>query len=203
MHLQPKLLRLLQEREVTPVGAAKPIPVDVRFVAASNRPLAQAVKEEKFRLDLYHRLNVVRVHIPALRSRREDIKPLLEFYLDYYAAEYGMDMRELDAPTIQTLCNYSWPGNVRELCCWVERLYAANLPATSPEQDIWDYQSEELHVSDTSPVFVDHLGSLAEAEIRAIQKALEECGRNRSAAAKKLNIHRTTLLRKMKQYKMI
>ena len=200
MHLQPKLLRLLQEREVTPVGAAKPIPVDVRFIAASNRPLSQAVREGRFRLDLFHRLNVVRVQIPALRNRLEDIKPLLEFYLNYYAAEYGMDVRELDAPTYQSLFSYAWPGNVRELCCWVERLYAANLPAISPELDVWEYQSEELVLEDKSSISVENLGSLAEAEIRAIQRALEECGSNRSAAAKKLNIHRTTLLRKMRQY---
>ncbi len=200
IHLQPKLLRLLQEREVTPVGAAKPIPVDVRFIAATNRPLAQAVKDGRFRLDLYHRLNVVRVQIPALRLRQDDIEPLLNFYLNYYAAEYGMDVREMDDVTIQSLHTYDWPGNVRELCCWVERLYAANLPATPPQQDIWDYQSEELSLEEKVPVSVESFGSLAEAEIRAIQQALEECSQNRSAAAKKLNIHRTTLLRKMRQY---
>ncbi|MBN1555993.1 MAG: sigma-54-dependent Fis family transcriptional regulator [Phycisphaerae bacterium] len=205
LHLQPKLLRLLQEREVTPVGAAKPIPVDVRFIAASNVPLGAAVKNGKFRLDLYHRLNVVRVKIPPLRHRLDDLKPLLEFYLQYYAAEYGMDVRELDGKTLQSLYSYPWPGNVRELCCWVERLYAANLPATPPEQELWEYQEETDNrtVGEKQPVRVEQHGSMADAEIRAIRDALAECGQNRSAAAKKLNIHRTTLLRKMKQYNII
>ncbi|MBN1941739.1 MAG: sigma-54-dependent Fis family transcriptional regulator [Phycisphaerae bacterium] len=206
IHLQPKLLRLLQEREVTPVGAAKPVPVNVRFIAASNRPLAEAVRKEKFRLDLYHRLNVVRVRIPALRHRREDIKPLLEFYLNYYAAEYGMDVRELDPLTLQSLYSYAWPGNVRELCCWVERLYAADLPPIPPEEEFWEYRSESAEAreaGETCPASVKAFGSLAEAEIRAIQNALAECKQNRSAAARKLNIHRTTLLRKMKQYNLL
>lgn len=200
VHLQPKLLRLLQEREVTPVGAAKPIPVDVRFIAASNRPLAEAVKKGQFRLDLYHRLNVVRVQIPPLRHRREDIRPLLEFYLRYYAVEYGMEVRELDAQTFQSLLSYDWPGNVRELCCWVERLYAANLPPIPPVEELWEYQPEPQSAGGKTPIVLESHGSIEEAEILAIRAALAECGRNRSAAAKKLNIHRTTLLRKMKQY---
>jgi len=82
LHLQPKLLRLLQEREVTPVGASRPMPVDIRFVAATNRSLARCVAEGAFRADLYHRLNIVRIEIPPLRSRPEDIEPLLDYYID-------------------------------------------------------------------------------------------------------------------------
>jgi len=86
MHLQPKLLRMLQEKEITPVGATSPVNVNVRFVAATNRSLARAVQEGEFRLDLYHRLNVVRVQIPALRNRDEDILVLTDHFLDYFAA---------------------------------------------------------------------------------------------------------------------
>ncbi|MHC4983076.1 MAG: sigma 54-interacting transcriptional regulator, partial [Planctomycetota bacterium] len=94
-HLQPKILRLLQENEVTPVGASIPIPVDVRFVASTNRNLVKAVMEGQFRSDLYHRLNVVRVEVPPLRSRPQDIQPLLDYYLTYYAEQYGTPRHEL------------------------------------------------------------------------------------------------------------
>lgn len=202
IHLQPKLLRLLQEREVTPVGGTNPIPVNVRFVAASNHSLAKAVTEGKFRLDLFHRLNVVRVQIPPLRMRKEDIQPLLEFYLQYYANEYAMDLREIDDQAIEALREHPWPGNVRELCCWIERLYAADLPPIPPGEDIWSYQAEMIESGEKTPlaVPVETNGSLADAEIEAIRAALAQCENNRSAAAKMLNIHRTTLLRKMKQY---
>jgi transcriptional regulator with PAS, ATPase and Fis domain len=94
LHLQPKLLRLLQEREVTPVGASKPIPVDARFIASTNRSLAKCVAEGVFRNDLYHRLNVVRIEIPPLRSRPEDIEQLLDYYLQYFSDRYKMPKRE-------------------------------------------------------------------------------------------------------------
>ncbi|MCD4823412.1 MAG: sigma-54 dependent transcriptional regulator [Phycisphaerae bacterium] len=208
LHLQPKLLRLLQEKEVTPVGATSPIICDVRFVAATNRSLAKAVADGKFRRDLYHRLNVVRIQVPSLRQRPEDIELLLDFYLGYYANEYGMDRRELTRPVRDALITYPWPGNVRELCCWTERLYAANLPAVPPTPEIWeDHYAAGQPVSpienESPDMFAfanDASGSLANAELDAIRNALTQAGNNRSAAAKLLNIHRTTLLRKMKQY---
>jgi len=95
LHLQPKLLRLLQEREITPVGASIPIPVNTRFIASTNRSLAKAVQEGGFRSDLYHRLNIVRVEIPPLRTRPEDIAPLVDHYLRHYALEYNAPQIEL------------------------------------------------------------------------------------------------------------
>jgi transcriptional regulator with PAS, ATPase and Fis domain len=201
MHLQPKLLRLLQEREVTPVGATHPITVDVRFLAATNHSLSRAVAEGKFRPDLFHRLNVVRLQVPPLRQRPQDIELLLEFYLEYYAEEYGMDVRRLDASMRRSLLEYPWPGNVRELCCWVERLYAANLPAMPPTNELAPLQA--VAPASSSPADEDNAsGSLVDVEVEAIRSALAQCRQNRSAAAKKLNIHRTTLLRKMKEYNL-
>lgn len=209
LHLQPKLLRLLQEKEVTPVGGTKRIAVDVRFVAATNRSLAKAVEKGQFRRDLYHRLNIVRIEIPPLRKRPEDIDPLVDHYLENFAAEYGSDVRRLDDAMRQQLRSYSWPGNVRELCCWVERLYAANLPAIAPGRDMWEdhyatgepIDSGEPTGEEAQPVPVGgDAGSLADAEAAAIRSALNEMDGNRTRAAEKLNIHRTTLLRKMKQY---
>ena len=204
LHLQPKLLRLLQEREVTPVGGTKAISVNVRFIAATNRSLAKAVADGKFRRDLYHRLNIVRLQVPPLRNRVEDIDPLVDFFLDTYADEYAMDRREIPVAVRDALMAYPWPGNIRELSGWVERLYAANLPAVPPTPEIWDdrYATGEAieqtfeTIAPSQPISA----SLVDAEFETIQRVLDETNHNRSAAAKRLNIHRTTLLRKMRQF---
>ena len=197
LHLQPKLLRMLQEKEITPVGATRPVNVDVRFVAATNRSLARAVQNGQFRLDLYHRLNVVRVQIPPLRNRHEDILLLTDHFLDTFAAEYGMDRREVPIDIRDALLGYNWPGNVRELSCWVERLYAAGLPAIPPQTDIWDDSFGQTTETSPTPVAT---ASLASNELDAIRNVLAQAGGNKSAAAKSLGIHRTTLIRKLKQY---
>jgi len=207
IHLQPKLLRLLQEGEITPVGASTPISVDARFVASTNRSLARMITEGSFRSDLYHRLNIVRIEIPPLRGRPEDIEPLLDFYLDFYAHQYKRPRRYFGARLRECLKRYPWPGNVRELCAYVERLYAANLPPMPPKLGTFDEYGavapaplvtapERMPIGEMTPVSL----SLAAAEKQAIIKALELTGYNRSAAAEKLEIHRSTLLRKIKVY---
>jgi len=209
LHLQPKLLRLLQEHEVTPVGQSRPIPVDTRFVAATNCCLASAVSEGDFRSDLYHRLNIVRIQVPPLRDRPEDVEPLLDYYLHYYAELYCMPPRHLGHALRRMLVEYPWPGNVRELCAYVERLYAANLPPMPPmvvslSEQYGDHRpvkpppADRMPAEDMTPVCC----TLAEAEAMAIRKALEATGFNRSAAARVLNIHRSTLLRKIRDYGM-
>ena len=207
LHLQPKLLRLLQEKEVVPVGAAEPVPVDVRFVASTNRSLAKHVQEGTFRSDLYHRLNIVRIEIPPLRTRPEDVEPLVDYYLSIFAKQYRRPRRELTRRLRDTLKAYPWPGNVRELCGYIERLYAADLPPTPPTFGTWNdgYISDmsgPIHTApermpldqNTTPVAC----SLAQAERRAIQVALELTGYNRTEAAKLLDIHRSTLIRKIR-----
>ncbi len=114
LHMQPKLLRLLQQREVTPVGSSRPIPVNTRFIAATNQDLARRVSEATFRADLYHRLNIVRIIIPPLRNRIEDIDPLLDYYLEYFARRYNTVSRQLGQMLRNQLREYPWPGNVRE-----------------------------------------------------------------------------------------
>ena len=204
---QPKLLRLLQQREVTPVGAARPIRVNVRFVASTNRNLARLVAEGTFRADLYHRLNIVRIYVPPLRVRPEDVDPLLDYYLDCYARQYRMPRRELGNHLRENLRAFPWPGNVRELAAYVERLYAANLPPMPPSGAIWQesfhargkpLEPEPSRMPLTAGPTLSF--SLAEVEMRAILHALELTHYNRSAAARMLQIHRTTLLRKMRSH---
>jgi len=113
--LQVKLLRVLQEREVVRVGARKAIPLNVRLIAATNVDLAKAVTAGNFRLDLYYRLNVVKLELPPLRQRRGDIMPLVEYFINVYAARLNINVPAVQPATKQQLLNYAWPGNIREL----------------------------------------------------------------------------------------
>jgi len=121
VHLQVKLLRVLQEHEIQPVGSEKSFGVDVRVIAASNRPLEPEVEAGRFRRDLYHRLSVVTVTVPPLRERGEDIPVLVERHLRYIARQIGRHVTGINAQAMQALCRYSWPGNVRELNNVIER----------------------------------------------------------------------------------
>ena len=208
LHLQPKLLRLIQEHELIPVGASRPISVNVRFVVSTNRSLAKSVSEGNFRSDLYHRLNIVRIQIPPLRLRKEDVEPLLDYYLQVFAQRYRMSARVLSPRLRKILTDYDWPGNVRELCSYIERLYAANLPPMPPTYYAWDdgYGSTPKPSApvpmERMPLHVNGVCSLADAEAQLIRQALEAAHFNRSAAAKMLEIHRSTLLRKMRLHGM-
>ena len=119
---QAKVLRALQEGKITRVGADKDINVDVRVVAATNKDLLKEVEEKNFRLDLYHRLGVIIIHVPSLNERREDIPALIEYYLDSIATEYGQPKKLIDEPAMELLKAYNWSGNIRELRNVVERL---------------------------------------------------------------------------------
>ena len=119
---QAKVLRALQEGKITRVGADKDINVDVRVVAATNKDLLKEVEDKNFRLDLYHRLGVIIIHVPSLNERREDVAELVEFYLDRIAAEYGQPKKTIDMDAMDLLTNYNWTGNIRELRNVVERL---------------------------------------------------------------------------------
>ena len=211
-HLQSKLLRLLQEREVTPVGASRPIRVNPRFIASTNRPLQKMVREHKFRGDLYHRLNIVRIEVPPLRCRPEDIWPLVKYYRCRYAVEYNRPEVQFTEATRRQLLEYGWPGNVRELCAHIERMYATasvppgpvNLPWTDPI--VADSQPPapapedpapgRITVSDDSP----WIYTLAYVEREAIRRALVYARWNRTVAARLLDIHRSTLIRKIRNY---
>jgi two-component system response regulator HydG len=196
INLQPKLLRVLQEGEVMPVGAAQPVQVNTRFIAATNRGLSHEVQEGRFRKDLFYRLNVVNIPVPPLRDRVEDIPVLLDHFLTQHADRYQMPAIELEQSIRCQLCEYSWPGNVRELACWVERLYATGLsPAALVASLLLDADSSPS-CQHPEPM------SLAQAEKRAIQLALQSTGNNSQDAARLLEIHKTTLYRKLKEYSL-
>ena len=122
LNAQAKVLRALQEGKITRVGADKDIAVDVRVIAATNKDLLKEVDEKNFRLDLYHRLGVIIVHVPSLNERREDIQPLVEYYLETVATEYGQPKKVIDTDALEVLKTYNWTGNIRELRNVVERL---------------------------------------------------------------------------------
>jgi len=194
LNLQPKLLRVIQEQEVMPIGKPIPITVDTRFIAGTNRNLRDLVERGKFRPDLYFRLNIVRVVVPPLRQRIEDITLLLDYFAAHYARHYKRE-EILISPAIRTLLmSYPWPGNVRELAAWVERLYATGLDA---EVLVEALLMESDKKQDKLPI--DGM-SLRQLERCAIEQAMDRTDFNQRKAARLLHVHRATLSRKLKRH---
>jgi two-component system, NtrC family, response regulator PilR len=193
LNLQVKLLRALQERKVRPVGATAEIAVDVRVIAATNRDVEKDVGEGRFRQDLYYRLNIIRIEVPPLRSRVEDIPLLVEHFVHRFGEEHGKSLRGFTPDAMRALLSYSYPGNVRELENAVER--AVTL-ASGPSVALADLPPAISggSVSEPSPKLLE-LGEgcdldavLAEAERRLILQALERTGGVRTQAAKLLGL---------------
>src|SRR6185295_2970043 len=132
LDLQPKLLRVLQQHEVTPVGASMPTVVDVQVVAATNRDLELEVAEGRFREDLYYRLNMVEVRVPPLRERLDDLPEFIDFFTRKFAAQYKRPLWRPDAQTLRDFCNYSWPGNLRQLSHVIEQSYVLDCAPALP-----------------------------------------------------------------------
>jgi DNA-binding NtrC family response regulator len=193
--LQPKLLRALQQGEVRPIGATRGTAVDVRVIAATHRDLREEVAAKRFREDLYFRLAVVTLRVPALRDRPEDI-PLLARHFAACNAGPGFDSTILP-DAMELLVGYDWPGNVRELENALERAVALN--TNGP------IRKEDLPTAMQSPARA-HLGqgsrglSMADAERRAIEHALHKANNNKLEAARLLGIGKTTLYRKLREY---
>ncbi len=194
--LQAKLLRVLQEKEFERVGENKPIKVDVRVIAATNRNLEKLVEENKFREDLYYRLSVVPIHIPPLRERREEIPHLIQFFLKKVAPDREI---RIHPEVMDYLQKYDWPGNVRELQNTVERMVilASKDELTIkdlPENIRWQAQKNKVNILSEGEVL-----SLEELERKAILQALQKTNGNQSRAAELLKIPRHVLLYKMKK----
>ena len=196
LNLQPKLLRVIQEQEVMPVGQPIPEKINTRFIAGTNRNLRDMVGRGGFRRDLYYRLNIVRVVVPPLRERHEDIPVLLDYFLTRYAKRYHYEKRSISPIVRSVLACYAWPGNVRELAAWVERLYATGLDAET--------LAEMLLAESETPAEMTLPGelSLQQVERRAIVQAMDLSDSNQRKAARMLKVHRATLARKLKKHKL-
>ncbi len=204
--IQVKLLRALESRTIERVGGSVPITCDVRLIAATNRDLEAMVKDGSFREDLYYRLNVVRLHLPPLRERREDIPVLANHFLTEAAADNARTVESISPEAMALLEKYPWPGNIRELKNCIERMvvFAENpvlTPADVPDEIKADFplaRSENMALA--LPHTEDAAGTLDDMEKKRIIQILEECGGNRTRAAEKLGISRRTLLRRIKEY---
>ena len=200
--MQVKLLRVLQEQELQRVGGQDVVKVDVRLLAATNRILEDEVKTGRFREDLYYRLNVVSLHVPALRERREDIPLLAEHFLAFYAAKNNRRVSGITPGCMDIMLHYPWPGNVRELENAIERgvilMRGDYLDEGSLPIPIKKWAQQESGAISVSLEGVP--SSLEEAEKMVILKTLEEVDGNKSEAARRLGITRKTLLSKLTKY---
>ena len=198
--LQVKLLRVLQEGEIKPVGSNEQIKVNVRIVAATHRDLDQMVNEAKFREDLYYRLKVIEIEIPPLRDRKEDIPELAQMFLIKYSAKLSKKIGSLSKEALNSLLNYSWPGNVRELEHQIERAVALT-SASVLSSDDFDFSNEpKKHESLTASGGNMDQKSLEEMERSHILKVLKDVDYNKSRASEILGIDRATLYRKAQKY---
>ena len=191
LELQAKLLRVLQECAVAPLGSTKSYPIDVRVLCSTNCNLGEMVKEGTFRTDLYYRLNVVNLEVPPLRQRKEDILPLAEYFLANQSAFYDEPPKVLSPTTKKLLSNYAWPGNVRELANAIERAYVLTTggeigPATMPF---------EITIADSPSYPKQELPTLDEVKRRIVTQTLEFTKGRKLAAAKILGIERRQLNR--------
>jgi DNA-binding NtrC family response regulator len=193
---QARLLRAIQEREVTPVGGTRPVPVDVRIVAATNRDARRAVEEGVLRQDLFYRLSVVVIGLPPLRERREDVRALVDYFNSRLSAEYGVAPREVSAEAERLLRAYDWPGNVRELENVIERAFALGRgPVIEPADLPREVRGEDDARPDPAEPGSVRPATLEEAERRTILRALDEAGGSKVRAAKVLGIERKRLYR--------
>ena len=199
--LQAKLLRVLQEREIRPLGATGSERVDVRVIAATNRELDVRLKDGSFREDLYYRLNVVQIQLPALRDRAEDILPLAEHFLAAGATRAGKEIRGLQEAAKKALLAYRWPGNVRELENVIERAVALTETGAIRLEDLpAAVLLHKVSDQDTLGMALARGLNLEELEREYIQRVLSAEGGNKTRAAQRLGLDRKTLYRKLEEY---
>lgn len=205
--VQPRLLRVLQEREVMRIGGVNLIPVDLRVIATSNKNLAKEIKNGRFREDLYYRLNILQINIPPLRDRVEDIPILVKEFIHKLSREHGLQAINVSMPSIKKLMEYSWPGNVRQLLNFIERLIL--LCSTGFKEKIFEQlftefvfypnESETIKISENKTLKERLNNHRKRNESDIILMALEENQFNKGKTAEMLGISRTTLWKKIKE----
>ena len=198
--IQVKLLRFLQEKEFYRLGSAMPIKSDVRIIAASHRNLEKMMEEDKFRLDLFYRLNVISIHVPQLRERKEDIPPLCDYFIRKYNKKEGKKIDGISAEAMHLLMQHSFPGNVRELENVIERAVVfcegSDIATTDLPLDVKEARKEDI-ISDENLSLNEKVGHI---EMQEIKKALNKAGGVKSKAARVLGITERILSYKMKHY---
>lgn len=200
--LQAKLLRILEDKSVRPLGSNKTVKVDVQLLSASNRDLAQQVQAGAFRQDLYYRLNVIRLELPALRERLEDIPLLVDHFVRKFAKNAKRPVNGIEKAALAALMRYNWPGNVRELEHVIERaVLLGNQPVIGLE-DLPAFGTPDKGPSTPLTAAVARGYTLRELEREYIQRVLEDANGNKTEAAKILGVDRTTLYRKLEEYKI-
>jgi DNA-binding NtrC family response regulator len=201
LEIQPKLLRVLQERRVRPLGGSAEVDFDTRIIAATNRDLEGEVEAGRFREDLYYRINVVRVHVPPLRSRGNDILLLAQHFIERFARRMGKPVKGVSSAAAQQLLEYDWPGNVRELENSIERAVTLTkfeeIAVDDLPEKIRNYQSSHMVIAGDDP---EELPTLDDVEQRYIQRVLKASGGNKTQAARVLGLDRRTLYRKLERY---
>jgi DNA-binding NtrC family response regulator len=197
MNLQAKILRATEEKVITRVGETKPVRTDFRIISSTNHDIEKRVAENKFRLDLLHRLNTVHIHIPPLRERPEDIKPLLIHFTELFAQKLNRPDLSINPAVFKSLEKYEFPGNIRELKNMVER---AIILCKGNSLNINDFPIKSTHPA--TPAKTPDLVNLKIHEIDLIRKALLSTRYNQKAAADVLGITRDALIRKMKKYNL-
>lgn len=204
--LQVKLLRVLQEKKVEPVGSTRTIDVNVRVIAATNKDLREEVKAGRFREDLFYRLQVVPIELPALRARGNDITILIEHFMARACENLSKPVVEFSSEAMKTMQGYAWPGNVRELENLIERLAILSETDRLQPQDLPDYlrgqqsQCEIIELGEDLPAHgVDFNDLVEKFETRLISMALSKTNWNKKAAARLLHLNRTTLVEKIKK----
>lgn len=200
--LQAKLLRAIQEHEIRPVGSTKRIQIDVRILAATNRDLENEVAEGNFRRDLYFRLNVLTLRIPALRERKQDIPLLVEHFLDRLTRANGT-RKTLSEDASKALVGYEWPGNVRELENCIERTWALSSSMNLNFPDLPTYIKNSHETKKVVEPTTSKILPLVDVERKAILEAIEQLRGDKLLAARLLGIGKTTLYRKLKEYSQI
>ncbi|RJX30035.1 MAG: sigma-54-dependent Fis family transcriptional regulator, partial [Desulfurivibrio sp.] len=215
LHLQAKLLRVLQEEEVDRLGGKSPVKVDVHVVATTNRNLEESVRNGEFRQDLYYRLNVIPLTLPPLRERKEDIERLAAYFIERFSRQYGKDVKKMSKASCRRFAEYGWPGNIREMENLVERAVLLSLAEELEPWDFWDEETDGAGL-DISPSYAaateicpsapgggenGGMTSLRDVERQMIMQALQKTDDNRTHAAKMLGISVRTLRNKLHEYR--
>ncbi|MDD4178866.1 MAG: sigma-54 dependent transcriptional regulator [Candidatus Margulisbacteria bacterium] len=199
--MQAKILRVLQEKEIERIGGSKPLPVDVRIISATNSELRTEIKERRFREDLYYRLNVIPIHLPPLRERKEDIPLLAEHFINKYNREFGKRIKGISKEALRLLMDYAWPGNIRELENLIERLIVLTKDGVLGTEKLPPEIAGEAP-SKSHRLVVRLSDAVQHFESDFIRQAIEKAGGKKGEAAKKLGIHRNTLRNIERKLKM-